>query len=170
MITVNQRNQLILAIYQQLDIPVIPADDDGNIPSRPYVVYSIIRDNGSNGQDSITHRVQKDTSFISPSQPTVKEVLYKQYTNQKEGTFSFTVHSESRDIAQSLCADLKNFFERSGRAKVEAAGFAVIDVETAQDRSILFGDHYERRRGFDVRIRYIDRSEYVEESIDELTL
>lgn len=159
MITVDQRNQLVLAIYQQLNIPIIPADDDGDIPLRPYVVYSIIRDNGSNGQDSLSERVDEAT-----------EVLFQVYENQKEGTFSFTVHSESRDVAQSLCADLKNFFERSGRAEVEAAGFAVIDVETAQDRSIRFEDHYERRRGFDVRLRYIDRSEYAEQSIDDLTL
>lgn len=157
MIKVDQRNNLILALYQHLKLPIIPSDEDGNIPARPYIVYTIIRDNGSNGQDSITHRIQDDA-------------FYKEYENQKEGTFSFTVHSDTRDEALEICYRLIEYFERVGQAAINDAGFAVIEVTTTQNRSVLLGDHYERRYGFDVRLRYKDRSEYPEESIEEMNL
>lgn len=170
MISVDQRNKLILVLHDHLKIPVIPSDEDEDIPPRPYVVYSIIRDNGSNGQDSITHRVDKETQFVSPSQPIETEVFYKEYENQKEGTFSFTIHSESRDQARTICNDLKEYFERVGRIKIYDAGFAVIDVSAVQNRSVILGDHYERRVGMDIRLRYMDRSEYLEESIEEINI
>lgn len=157
MIQVDQRNKLILALHEHLKIPVIPSDDDGDIPPRPYVVYTIIRDNGSNGQDVITHRVAAD-------------VFFKSYENAKEGTVSFTVHSDERDEAMVTSNILKEYFERVGREKIADAGFAVIDVGPAQNRSILLGDHYERRHGLDVRLRYMDRSEYPEEPMEEIII
>lgn len=157
MISIDQRNKLIAALYRHLNISVIPIDDDGDIPARPYVVYNITRDNGSNGQDSLIQRVDPET-----------DVLFQAYQNEKEGTLSFTIHSEKRDEAMEISYRMKEYFERIGRDIIARAGFAVIEVGTTTDRSVLLQDHYERRYGFDVRVRYLDRSEYPESSIEEI--
>ncbi|MFC2948535.1 phage neck terminator protein [Virgibacillus sediminis] len=155
--TLEVRNNLIQALYNHLNIPIIPDDDDGSIPPRPYVVYSVTSDNQKNGSDSITY-TETDTGFT------------KTYANQKEASYSFNAHSDSRDEALEICYNLIEYFERIGRDILNDKGIAVAEVSTTQNRSVLLGEHYERRHGFDVRIRYVDRSEYEEEPIEELNL
>ncbi|WP_088005606.1 phage neck terminator protein [Indiicoccus explosivorum] len=157
MISVSIRNALVQALYNHLQIPIIPDDDDGEIPERPYVLYSVIRDNGKNGHDSITHG-ETAAGFV------------KTYANQKEATYSFTAHSENRDEALDYCYGLIEYFERTGRTLLADHGIAVIEVSSTQNRSVLLGDHYERRHGIDVRIRYVDSSKYQEEPMDEINI
>lgn len=158
MISIDLRNSIVQALYNHLQVPVVPDDDDGEIPERPYVVYSVIRDNGKNGQDSITYE-QTDTG----------EVM-KVYANQKESSYSFTAHSDDKDEALGFCYRLIEYFERIGRDTLYDKGLAVIDVSNTQNRSVLLGDHYERRHGIDVRFRYVDKTEFPEETVEEIII
>ncbi|AKG05523.1 hypothetical protein AAV35_012690 [Salimicrobium jeotgali] len=157
MITLDVRNRLVKALYDYLQIPIIPDDEDTGVPPSPYVVYSVTTDNVKNGSDTISYAEASD-SFT------------KTYTNQKEVSYSFNAHSDSRDEALEMCYRLIEFFERVGVETLSREGIAVIEVMPTQNRSIMLGDYYERRHGFDVRLRYVDRSEHTVETIDEFNL
>lgn len=143
---IEVRNTIIEKLYNHLQIPVIPSDEDADIPERPYVVYGITSDYLKNGQDSLTYKQEADH-------------LVKIYENLVEASYSFTVHSDSRDEAMSICYRLIEYFDRIGRDELSFAGITVVGISNVQNRSVLLVDHYERRYGADVRFRYLNRTE-----------
>lgn len=156
MITTEVRNKIIEKLYSHLQIPVIPSDEDADIPERPYTVYSITSDYVKNGQDSITYKDENDQ-------------LIQRYENLVEATFSFSVHSDSRDEAMNTCYSLIEYFDRIGHFDLSDTGITVIDISNVQNRSVLLVDHFERRFGADVRFRYLSKSEQVVDKIEHIT-
>lgn len=151
---IEVRNKIIEQVYKYLHIPVIPSDEDADIPPRPYVVYSITSDYNKNGQDSITYKDGIDH-------------LIERYENLVEATYSFNVHSENRDEATNTCYSLIEFFDRVGRDALSAVGITVVGISNVQNRSVLLVDHYERRFGADVKIRYLSSSEHRADFIEQ---
>ncbi|QAS52808.1 phage neck terminator protein [Halobacillus litoralis] len=157
MMTVETRNTITNELYKFLGIPVIPDDDDGEIPDYPYVVYSTTTDNNRKGHDSITF---EDTD----------EGFMKTYANQVGTSYSFNAHSDSRDEAIETSYKIAEFFQRVGRDLLNQLGVAVTEVSPIQNRSMMLVDHYVRRQGLDVRFNYIDASTYPIDSIENTTI
>lgn len=141
----NYRNEIVKALYDYMDIPVIPDDEDAEIPDYPYITYSITTPFSKTGQDSITYEQ-------------TEEGANRVYDNLNEPSFSFTCYSDKRDEAQMLCLRLEEYFGRIGRDNLSEANIVVVEVSSAQNRSTLLVDHYVRRWGLDVRFRINDRS------------
>lgn len=154
MITTEVRNKIIKKIYGHLQIPVIPSDEDADVPARPYVVYSVTSDYNKNGQDAITYKDGIDH-------------IVEQYENLVETTYSFSVHSDSRDEAMNTCYTLIDFFDRTGRDALSADAITVVGISNVQNRSVMLVDHYERRFGADIRFRYLARSEHQTDFIEQ---
>lgn len=142
MITVQQRNTLISLIYSFLQIPVIPDDEDADIPPYPYVVYSNTTPHSVTGHDSVLYGAAMETT------------QERSFSNQNEPSFSFTAYSDSRDEAQTIIENMIEWMERTGSDDLQDNGFAVVEITNAQNRSIRLVDHYVRRFGFDVRLRH----------------
>lgn len=151
------RNVLIEKLYNYLKFPVIPSDEDQNIPDPPYVVYTITSDYQKKGQDTL--RFTQDESGF-------KQV----YENLLENTYSFNVHSNKRDEAFIRCHDIIKYFDRLGRDELSFAGITVVGVSNPQNRSVMLVDHYERRYGVDVRFRYFNKTEQSIENIETVKI
>lgn len=158
MSSLDMRNKLIEKLYNHMLIPVIPSDEDADVPSGPYVVYSITSDYLKNGQDVIFHSTD------------IEGVTTQVYENLVESSFSFTVHSEQRDDAQVRCEELISFFDRTGRALLSDEGITVVSVGNVENRSIFLVDHYERRFGADVRVRYLSQTIQIIDGVNDVTI
>ena len=94
--------------------------------------------------------------------------LIEKRTEQSEAVFSFTAYSTDREIKQGkkdiqiygedeaneTAAEAQNWFIQSGYDFLNKLGFVVADISNVADRSALVVDEFERRYGFDVRLRY----------------
>ncbi|WP_406945759.1 LIC_12616 family protein [Halobacillus sp. SY10] len=157
MMTLETRNTITNELFNFMGIPVIPDDDDGDVPDYPYIVYSDTTDNTRRGHDSITYT-------------NTEEGFEKTYSNQVGTSYSFNAYSDSRDQAKELAFQMIEFFGRLGRDRLNNAGVAVQDVSSLQNRSLMLIDHYVRRYGIDVQFNYVDESSYPVDSIDQTTI
>lgn len=79
-----------------------------------------------------------------------------------EMVVSVTVHDKDPDRAYGACFDAISLFDFKGRDELRDAGVIVVGITNAQIRDTFLTIDYERRVGFDVRIRVT--------SLDEMTI
>ena len=87
----------------------------------------------------------------------LKETL----SSNVEITFSFNAYSLSSLEAKNLGKLAHDYFRFAGYQYLSDNGIIVVDVGNVQNRDLLEVDQYERREGFDVRIRTLDTIERI---------
>lgn len=121
-----------------LPYPVIFAEQTGPKPSYPYVALKVLVDNISNGnQPSITNTEFEQTATTQPTM-----------------SISVTGYGTSFDEAADLVKGVHDWFSFVGYRALKNKNLVVSSIESIMNRDSLIVDDYERRRGFDVMLRY----------------
>ena len=76
----------------------------------------------------------------------------------------------SIEQATDLAQRLKDWFDFQGDLFLNANGIVVVESEDITQRDLLIIDNYERRYGFDVRIRYVKETSYNIETIENFNV
>jgi len=147
-------SEVVNLLQEHISRPVILADQAA--PKPPYPFISIKETSSfipQPGQQNITDEpLPQDIRQVATSQPT--KVL------------SVTIYSDSFQTAETLSQQVHDWFSFSGHQQLKETGFVVADVTAITNRDSLIVDDYERRRGFDVTLRFVHSMERFVETIE----
>lgn len=132
--------------------PVIQAETSGKQP--PYPFISI-----------------KDISTFNIAQPAILNDGDNQTIKQDiEIVFSLTAHADKIEDSKDLCMKARAYFLGKGAIELSDAGIAIVDVLPATNRDVFLTIDYERRYGFDVRLRTKGQETYEIDVIETVTI
>lgn len=151
---------ILQELEDYLSCSVIFADQAAPKPPYPYLTLKVIIDNISNGNHpSITNEEDGDN---------FKQVA----TMQNSISISITGYGREFESVERLVKKAHDWFHFIGKKTLKGLGMVVSSVEAIQNRDSLIVDDYERRRGFDVMLRYTSivkrRSEKLESASLEI--
>ncbi|WP_313150950.1 phage neck terminator protein [Lysinibacillus capsici] len=87
-----------------------------------------------------------------------------------EMVLSLTAHSDAIESATDLANKARNYFLGKGTVELSDAYIAIVDVLPATNRDVFLNIEYERRIGFDVRLRVRDTETYNIDVIEKVTV
>lgn len=87
-----------------------------------------------------------------------------------EMVLSLTAHSDAIESATDLANKARNYFLGKGTVELSDAYIAIVDVLPATNRDVFLTIEYERRIGFDVRLRVRDTETYNIDVIEKVTI
>lgn len=87
-----------------------------------------------------------------------------------EMVLSLTAHSDAIESATDLANKARNYFLGKGTVELSDAYIAIVDVLPATNRDVFLNIEYERRIGFDVRLRVRDTETYNVDVIEKVTV
>lgn len=145
----NIRNKIVAGLYAFIQKPVIFQPQNTPLPPYPFVAFSITSDYMRTLDDGNLQNV--------PQLVDLKETL----SSNVEITFSFNAYSMNSLEAKNLVKKVHDYFRFVGYQYLSDNGIIVVDVGNVQNRDLLEVDQYERREGFDVRIRTLDTIERI---------
>lgn len=134
-------------------VPVVRAESEGDIPAYPFI------------------SVKQTTPFINMGQPVIINESAGQTIQQvTECVFSFTVNASTLESATDTANKARLYFLGKGVIELSDSSITIVEVFNATNRDVFLTDDYERRVGFDVRLRVLDVETYEIETIDTVIL
>lgn len=147
-----QATDIIKGLEGYLSCPVIFAEQAAPKPPYPYVtIKELVSFIPASGQGVISDEdLPEDIKRTSTSQPTM--------------SLSVTVFGTDILETGELAQMTHDWFAFAGYRYLKEKGYVIADIQSIMNRDSLVVDDYERKRGFDVKIRFIhSRSRIVEE-------
>lgn len=151
-------NSILEELEKSIPYTVIFADQAGPKPKHPYMALKVLVDNISNGHHPsiLTEDLGGNVEQSATTQPTM--------------SLSITAYGLSFDETNNLIQSAHDWFKFTGYRTLKRKGLVVASIESIMNRDSLIVDDYERRRGFDVMIRYVHVIKRETESIQSVDL
>lgn len=156
------RNEIVLSLYNYLNVPVIPLNTAVSKPGYPFIGYKFIVPYNTSGQGTVT----KLEAVSGDEAGYINEVAYQ----QPQMTLSITAYSLNELESSVLAQKAHDFFKHVGYYDLERVNCAVVSSHGFGSRDTLIEDDYERRVGFDVIIRTADRVTRKLETIEQYNI
>ena len=160
----NARNLLIKTLHES-GIDLHPANSMRAKPAYPYLTYNITT---AYIPQPFT-KVEEKELIPSNDSRFEHDVAHREY-EQAQMTISISSYSKDESEAINACKETLDFFRNVGYEKLADIGLIVVEVSTMQNRTVNIVDHYEFRYGFDVRLRFIDKTEVRLDTIETFNL
>lgn len=144
-------------LAEYIDEPVIFADQPAPRPAYPYISIKILND-----------YIPEPGTGVLVSEDTlagVKQTLQ----SMPEKVLSITEYSRDLSTAGALAKKARDWFTFVGHPALKAEGYVVVEATAVINRDSLIIDDYERRRGFDVTLRFVDTVSRTVEAIEEVS-
>lgn len=136
---------IISELKKHLNKPVIRSDQDAPIPEYPYIsIKDIVPFIPAQGSPVVMFDEDEEKQ-IATSTPTM--------------SISVTGYSKRFDDVSELILKAHDWFSFVGYEELKEIGFVVVRTESVMNRDSLLIDDYERKRGFDVLLRFVHRQE-----------
>lgn len=145
------RNALIKGLHDYMNMLVIQSSTIGDMPKYPFITYTVTSPYLRLGQDE--EYTKKENSNYQN-----RHVLHH------ERVFSFTITAKDEDTAMDKCMQAMRYFRNDGVLELKDKGIAIVEISNVTARDNFITIDYDRRYGFDVRIRLAD--EEVRETTD----
>ena len=146
MATITIRNTLIKALHEHLQCPIVPTDTAARKPDYPYASYKI-----TSTQNNETFWLEDET--VPSINPVFEYDVLTTRFEQPQFTISFNTYSNDEEIAYNLAVKARDWFTFHGDLLFVDMSIVVVHASNISDRTQQIVDDFERRYGFDVRIR-----------------
>lgn len=137
------RNALVKGLHDYMNMLVIQSSTIGDMPKYPFITYTVTSPYLRLGQDE--EYTEKENSTYQN-----RHVLHY------ERVFSFTVAAREEDVAMDTCMKAMKYFRNDGVLELKDKGIVIVEITNATARDNFITIDYDRRYGFDVRIRLAD--------------
>lgn len=151
------RDILIPAIAAFCKVPIIQADQTGDIPDGPHATYKF------------TTPYAKDVGQAETTFHSTDEGMELHHKENYKATLSITAYAMDSDISHDLAQQIHDWFGYQGHILLDNYGIVVVEKTNVVNRDAIFVEEYERRNGFDVIMRLsrkiihdVDYFEYVD--------
>lgn len=145
------RNALVKGLHDYMNMLVIQSSTIGDMPRYPFISYTVTSPYLRLGQDE-EYTTQENSTYQN------RHVLHY------ERVFSFTIVAKDEDTAMNTCMKAIRYFRNDGVLELKDKGIAIVEISNVTARDNFITIDYDRRYGFDVRIRLAD--EEVRETTD----
>lgn len=164
------RNTIVALLHQHTDRPVIMMRQNADRPTKadktgidyPFLAYNFIstyiKDKGQGNYSA---------AEIPSDDPRFKVDLLESLELQPQFSISFTAYAKDEMQAKELAMKAWEFFRFSGYHLLAREKITVVEVLGISNRDIFEVDDYERREGFDVRFRRLQKIENRLETIEK---
>lgn len=132
---------------------VIQAETTGQQPPYPFIAIK---------QTSPAIGVGQPALFTGNGTQTIEQ--------DYEMVLSLTAYSDAIESATDLANKARNYFLGKGTVELSDAYIAIVDVLPATNRDVFLTIEYERRIGFDIRLRVRDTETYNIDVIEKVTV
>lgn len=136
-----------------LDRPVIMAEQSGRKPTYPYLaIKELVSYIPTGGRPSeYDEDLPEDIRRTSTTQPSI--------------SLSLTAYGNEFANTGELIQQAFDWFSFTGRQTLKDAGYVVAEIQSIMNRDSLIVEDYERKRGFDVRLRFVHTQSRIVEEI-----
>lgn len=145
------RNALVKGLHDYMNMLVIQSSTIGDMPKYPFITYTVT---------SPYLRLGQDEEYTKKENSTYQNRHVLHY----ERVFSFTVAAREEDVAMDTCMKAMKYFRNDGVLELKDKGIVIVEISNATARDNFITIDYDRRYGFDVRIRLAD--EEIRETTD----
>lgn len=141
-------------LSRYLKIEVIQAEGLGKRPKYPFVT------------------MKKITNAIIIGQPTSKIGVEEEMILEQdiEMVFSLTVNANSIEDADDYAMKARSYLEGFGYYELQDKNITVVEVLPSTNRDVFLTVDYERRVGFDIRLRVRGQDAYAMDVIEKVNL
>lgn len=134
-----------------MNMLVIQSSTIGDMPKYPFITYTVT---------SPYLRLGVDEEYTEQ----VNDTIQNRHVLHYERVFSFTIVAKDEDVAMDKCMQAMRYFRNDGVLELKDKGIAIVEISNVTARDNFITIDYDRRYGFDVRIRLAD--EEVRETAD----
>lgn len=155
------KEEIVRGVNKYTGLRVVDTDNNFRRPNKPFYSYKIT---------SIKTNASGEGNYSSDFPKSLKSQFKHDYREkvelQPQVVISFNCYSD--DIAECLEKTYKawDYFKHGGNDLLALKNFVVVRVEDISDRTIVFGDRYEYRYGFDVELRFLHQIERIRPTIE----
>ncbi len=141
-----------------MNLLVIQSSTIGDMPKYPFISYTVT---------SPYLRLGQDEEYTEE----VNSTYQNRHVLHYERVFSFTIVSKDEDEAMDKCMQAIRYFRNDGVLELKDKGITIVEISNVQARDNFITIDYDRRYGFDVRIRLADEEvRETEEIIETINL
>ena len=152
------RNALIKGLHDYMNLLVIQSSTIGDMPKYPFITYTVT---------SPYLKVGFDEEYTEE----VNSTYQNRHVLHYERVFSFTIVSKDEDEAMDLCVKAIRYFSNDGVLELKDKNIVIVEITNVAARDNFITIDYDRRYGFDVRIRLADEEvRETEEIIEKVNL
>ena len=152
------RNALIKGLHDYMNLLVIQSSTIGDMPKYPVVTYTVT---------SPYLRLGQNEEYTEE----VNSTYQNRHVLHYERVFSFTIVSKDEDEAMDLCVKAIRYFSNDGVLELKDKNIVIVEITNVAARDNFITIDYDRRYGFDVRIRLADEEvRETEEIIEKVNL
>lgn len=156
------KEEIVKGLHKYTGLDVVDTDNNHRKPERPFYSYKITQiKTNANGEGNYSEDFPKslDSRFKYDYRETVE--LQPQVV--------ISINCYSSDIAE--CLDkiylAWDYFKHGGNDLLALDNIIVVRIEEITDRTVVLGDRYEYRYGFDVELRFLHEIERRRETIEK---
>jgi hypothetical protein len=146
MSTMAARNGIVKGLHEWLGCPVVPTDTADPKPDYPYISHKI-----TSAQNNNTFWLEDEP--VPSNNPDFEYDILTTRKEQPQFTLSINAYSDSDEAAYDLAVKVRDWFTFHGDLYFVDMNIAVVQATNITDRTQQIVDDFERRYGFDVRIR-----------------
>ena len=173
------QNDIIKALADYMSMNIAHTNSSAERPPYPFLTYNItsphlphqVIDNFEKELvDSEEEGFDEDIEYASVTQPSLVLSI-----NSHDTEDASTVETEGGNMimeqdngAYEKAKEVWDWFNLVGRDHLRQAGFTVVEAGNIEDRDVLHELNYERRKGFDVTLRYLDTVKITTETIESV--
>lgn len=137
------RNAIISGLHDYMGMLVIQASSIGDMPKYPFITYTVT---------SPYLRLGYDEEYTEQ----VNSNIQNRHVLHYERVFSFTIVAKEEDVAMDTCMKAVRYFRNDGVLALKDKDIVVAEITNVTARDNFITIDYDRRYGFDVRIRLAD--------------
>ncbi len=155
------KEEIVKGLHAYTGLRVVDTDNNFRRPNKPFFSYKItsIKTN-ANGEGNYS------ADFPKSLKSEFKHDYREKVELQPQVVISFNCYSD--DIAECMDKIYQawDYFKHGGNDLLALENIVVVRVEDISDRTIVFGDRYEYRYGFDVELRFLHEIERIRPTIE----
>lgn len=155
------KEEIVSGLHAYTGLKVVDTDNNHNRPERPFYSYKIT---------SIKTNASGEGNYSSDFPASLKSEFKYDYREkvelQPQVVISFNCYSD--DIAECMDKIYQawDYFKHGGNDLLALDNIIVVRTEDITDRTVVLGDRYEYRYGFDVELRFLHEIERRRETIE----
>ena len=140
------RNKIVKGLHEHTGVTIVPTDTADRKPDYPYISYKITSSHDANTFSLVD-------KLIKAADPKFAHDIQVNRLEQPIITISINAYGENDGIAYDLAVKARDWFTFHGELYFIDLNVVVVNATNISDRTQQIVDDYERRHGFDVRIR-----------------
>ena len=141
-----------------MDMLVIQSSTVGDMPTYPFITYTVT---------SPYLQLGVDEEYTEE----VNSTYQNRHVLHYERVFSFTIVAKEEDVAMDECMKAIRYFRNDGVLALKDKNIVIVEITNVTARDNFITIDYDRRYGFDVRIRLADEEvRETEEIIEKINL